>query len=76
MIRQRLGIHLLYTDAIGDTVTIVTRKTEKQQGEWTLPGDIRVRFPSARAAASAYEQQRTQHHNRDTQASRLLSYTG
>ena len=55
MIRQRLGINLLYTDAIGDTVTVVTRKAETQQGEWTLTGDIRVRFPSARAATSAYE---------------------
>jgi hypothetical protein len=74
-IKQRLGINLLYTDAIGDTVTVVTRKIEKQQGEWTLTCDIRVRFPSARAATSAYEQKRTRHHNRDTQASRLLSYT-
>jgi len=74
-IRQRLGINLLYTDAIGDTVRVVTRKAEKQHGEWTLICDIRVRFPSARAAASVYEQHRTQHHNRDTQASRLLSYT-
>ena len=29
---QRMGINLLYTDAIGDTVTSVTRKAEKQQG--------------------------------------------
>ena len=28
-IRQRLGINVMYTDAIGDTVTIVTRKIEK-----------------------------------------------
>jgi hypothetical protein len=27
--RQRLGINLLFTDAIGDTNTLVTRKTEK-----------------------------------------------
>jgi len=32
-IKHRLGINLLYTDASGDTVTFVTRKKEKQQGE-------------------------------------------
>jgi hypothetical protein len=36
---------------------------------------MRVRFPSAIAAAAGYEKQRTQHHNMDTQASRLLSNT-
>jgi hypothetical protein len=37
--------------------------------------DIRVRFPSARAAGSTYEQQRSQHHNRNTHADRLLGHT-
>jgi len=74
-IKQRIGINLLYIYAIGDTITIVIRKTEKQQGEWKLTCDIRVRFPSARATSSPYEQHNTQHHNRNTQGSRLMSYT-
>ena len=37
--------------------------------------DIRVRFSSARGAGSAYEQQRSQHHNRNTHADRLLGHT-
>jgi hypothetical protein len=45
------------------------------QGDWTTTGDIYVRFSSTRAAATAYEQQRSQHQNRDTKAERLLSYT-
>ena len=39
-------------------------------------GDIRVRFATSKAARAAYEQQRNQHNNRDTQAERLLTYTG
>jgi len=72
-IRERLGINPLYTDAIRGSVIVVKRKTEKQQGEWTLIGDLRVRFPSARAASTINEQQRTQHLNKDTQSSRMLS---
>ena len=35
-----------------------------------------VRFPSPRAEGMAYEQQRKQHNNRYTHASRLLGHTG
>ena len=59
-IRKRLGVNLFYTDALGDTVTIVTRKPDKHQGEYILTCDIRVRFPSRRAAFTTYEQQRNQ----------------
>ncbi len=54
-IRKRLGMNLLYTDAQGDTVTVVTSKSD--HGDRTTTGDIRVRFSIARAAATAYEQQ-------------------
>jgi hypothetical protein len=74
-IRRRLGINLMHIDAQGDIITVVTKKTDKQQGEWTTTGDIRVRFATSRAAKSAYEQQRSQHNNRDTQAERMLTYT-
>ena len=67
-------MNLLYTDDQGDTITVVTSKSD--HGEWITTGDIRVRFSSVRAAVTAYEQQRAQHHNRDTHAERLLSYTG
>ena len=73
--RKRLGINLMLTDAQGDIITVVTKKTDKQQGDWTTTGDIIVRFATSRAAKSAYEQQRSQHNNRDTQAERLLTYT-
>jgi hypothetical protein len=71
-IRKRLGVNFFYTDAQGDTVTVVTRKSEKYQGEWYLIGDIWVRFSSPRAAGTSYEQQRKQQKNIDTHASRLL----
>jgi len=75
-IKKRLGINLMHTDAQGDIITIVTKKMNKQQGEWSTTGDIRVRFATTRAAKSAYAQQRNQHNNRDTHAKRLLTYTG
>ena len=75
-IRKRLGINLFHTDALGDTVTVVTKKLDKHQGDWILTGDIRVRFPSPRATSTVYEQQRKQHNNRDTQPSRLIGHTG
>ena len=65
----------MHGDAQGDIITVITKKTDKQQGEWTTTGDIRVRFATSRAAKSAYEQQRNQHNNRDTHAERLLTYT-
>ena len=71
-IRNRIGVNLFHTDNLGDTITVVTKK---QHGEWITTGDIRVRFPSATAAGSTYEQQRSQHHNRNTQADRLLGHT-
>ncbi len=57
-IRTRLGINLLYTDALGDTITVVTKNSDKHQGDWIMTGDIRVRFPNPRASITAYEQQR------------------
>jgi hypothetical protein len=48
---------------------------DKQQGEWTSTCDIRVRFATSRAEKSDYEQQRSQHNNRDTHSGRLLTYT-
>jgi hypothetical protein len=74
-IRSRLGINLFHEDTKGDTITVVTKKAEQQHGEWITTGDIKVRFPSARAAGSAYEQQRSKHHSRNTQADRLLGHT-
>ena len=32
-IRKRLGVNLFYTDALGDTVTVVTRICDKHQGD-------------------------------------------
>ena len=69
-----MGMNLLYTDAHADTVTVVTNKSD--HGELATIGDIRVRFSSARAAATAYEQQRNQHQTRDAQVERPLSYIG
>ncbi len=60
---------------MGDAITVVTKKAEQQHGEWITTGGIRVRFPSARAAGSTYEQQRSQHHNMNTHADHLLGHT-
>jgi hypothetical protein len=57
-IRKRLGVNLSYTDNMGDIVTLVTKKADHHQGEWITTCDIRGRFPNARAAVTAYEQQR------------------
>ena len=54
-IRNRLGVNMFYTDALGDIVTVVTRKSDKHQGDRILTGDIKVRFPSKRSAGAAYE---------------------
>jgi hypothetical protein len=75
-IRKRLGINLFYTDTLGDTITVVTKKSDKHQGDWILTGDIRVRFPSPRATITMYDQQRKQHNNMDTHLSRLIGHTG
>jgi hypothetical protein len=32
-IRKMLGVNFFYTDALGDTVTVVTRKSDKHQGD-------------------------------------------
>jgi hypothetical protein len=74
--RKRLGINLFYTDTLEDTITVVTKKSDKHQGDGTLTGDIRVRFPSPRATRTIYNQQRKQHNNKDTYASRLIGHTG
>ena len=66
----------MHEDAQGDIITVVTKKTGKQKGEWTTTGDITVRFATSRAAKLAYEHQRSQHNNRDTHAERLLTYLG
>jgi len=55
-IRKRLGVNLFYTDALRDTVTVVTRKSDKHHGDWILTGDIRVRFPIGRAGGTSYAQ--------------------
>ena len=70
-IRKRLGMNLFYTDAHGDTIKVVTKKSD--HGDWTTTWDIRVHFSSARAATIAYEQQRNQNLTRGTQAGRLFS---
>jgi len=75
-IRKRLGANLCYIDTLRDTVTVVTKKADQHQGEWITTGDIRVRFPSARAVGTTYEQQRNQQRNTDTHADRLLGHTG
>ena len=75
-IRKRLGVNLFYTDALGDIGTVVTRKSNKHQGDRILTGDIRVRFPSRRATSAAYEHQRNQQNNKDMQAARLIVYSG
>ena len=54
-IRKSLGVNLFSTDALGDTVTVITRTSGKHQGEWVLTVDIRVRFPSRRETGLAYE---------------------
>ena len=69
-IRKRLGVNLFCTDALGDIVTIVARKSDKHQGDWILACDIKIRFPNMRAACTSYEQQRNQQSNMDTQAAR------
>jgi hypothetical protein len=74
-IRKRLGINMFYTDALGDTITVVTKDSDKHQGDQILTGEIRVRFPSPRAACTVYDQQREQHNNMDTQSSRLIGHT-
>ena len=35
-IRKRLGVNMFYTHALENTATVVTRKSEKHQGEWIL----------------------------------------
>jgi hypothetical protein len=65
----------MHTDAQGDIMTVVTMKWDKQQGEWTTIGDIRVRFATSKAAKTAYEQQHSKHNNRDAHAERMLTYT-
>jgi hypothetical protein len=67
---------LFYTNALGDTFTVVTRKSDKHQGDWILTRDIRVRFLSRRAVVATYEQQRNQQNNRDTHAARLTCHSG
>jgi hypothetical protein len=75
-IRKRLCVNLFYTHALGDIVSVVIRKFDKHQGDWILTGDIRVRFSSRRAASTAYEHQRNQQNNKDTQAARLIGHSG
>ena len=70
-----MGINLFYTNTLGDTITVVTRKAEQHQDEWVTTGDDRVRFPSSRAAVTTYEHERTQQHNKDTHADILLGHT-
>jgi hypothetical protein len=69
-----LGFALIQ-DHIGDPITVVTKKTREPQGTVMLTGERRVRFPSARSAKHAYEQQRCINH-RDRGTSRLLTHIG
>jgi len=57
---KRLGVNLFYTDALGDTVAVVTRKSNNHQGDWILTDNIMVQFPNKRATGVAYEQKRNQ----------------
>jgi hypothetical protein len=66
----------MHTDAHGDIITVVAKKSKQQQGAWIFTGDIGVRFPNNQASIAAYDQQRAQHNNRDPKAERLLAYTG
>jgi len=75
-IRKRLGVNLFYTDALGDTVSLVTKKSDKHQGDWILTGDIKVRFPNKRAADTTYEQHRNKQNNRETHAARVIGHSG
>ena len=63
----------MYTDTHGDTITVVTMKSEQQKGVWIITWDIKVRFSNIRAAAAAYEQQRAQRNKRDMKAERPLT---
>ena len=64
----------MHTDVHGDIITVVTKKSKHQKGAWIFTGDTWVRFPSSRAAISAYAQQRDQHNNKDPTAERLLTH--
>jgi hypothetical protein len=75
-INKRLGINRMHTDAHGDIINIVTKKSGHQQGAWILTWDIGIRFPNSRAAIAIYDQQRAQHNNRDPKAERHLTCTG
>ena len=66
----------MHTNVHGDIITVVTIKSEHQQGAWILTGDIKVRFPSNMVAISAYAQQRDQHDTKDPRAERLLTHEG
>jgi len=74
-IMSRLDINLQATDAHGDIITVVTKKSPDQQGTWTLTWDIRVRFNNARVAKAAYNQQKNQQTIKHTQAERLLIHS-
>jgi hypothetical protein len=52
-IKDRMGFALIQ-DHIGDPIAVVTQKTGGPHGTWTLTGDLRIRFPSARSAKQAY----------------------
>jgi hypothetical protein len=73
-VKSRLGFALIQ-DNLGDPITVVTKKIGGPQGTWTLTGDIKIRFPSARSAKQTYAQQRGQNH-RDRGTSRMLTHDG
>jgi hypothetical protein len=74
-LKTQMGFNIPPTDTHGDTVTVVTKRSDTA-GSWVTTGDIRVRFASARAAITAYHQQRTQQNKKETKADRLLNHTG
>ncbi len=67
-VKNMLGANLQLTNAHRDTATVVTMKANTQQGTWTLLGDINVRFGNARAAIATCNQDRTQYHDKNTEA--------
>ena len=74
LVKGRGGVTLLQ-DPLEDPVIVVTKKLGGPQGIWTLKRDITVRFPSARSANHAYEQQRG-HNYKDKDTSRLPTHNG
>ena len=61
-------------DAVGDSITVVTKKTDKSV--WFLTRGIRVRFPSKRSVLTAYAQQRAPVKHKGDSDNRILTHDG